>query len=280
MTLDSEALINKVKPAEKILLVYGDKAPFGAVAMTLSVYLWLRAAGKQVMLVSPALPVVEFSSLVGINKVKSKLNGENLVITLPGAASKIDKVISDLDQAADRLSLIVKPKKPGDIGEIMSLPVHYQAPDYDLIWLIDVQSTSELETLGATGPAYWTSPERNLVWTDFATPAPVPAEWSVQLGKDDSFAAVWAQTCRQAGWMIDADQASNLLMALEQESDHFGAVSTSAEIFELAAWLLRQGAVRYRPDAQAIANFQPEHHLPQPPQMPQMVGITPAGGAG
>ncbi len=276
MVTDSAQLEQKIETANKILLVYGENANFSSVAAALSIYLWLRGRGKSVTIVSPSEPVVEFSPLVGINKVKTKLAGENMVVKLPLPASKIDKVISDLNQVSDELSLIIKPKKPGELTAISNLPVTFQAPDFDLIWMLDVRRVEELERLATTGANYWTTSEHNITWNDFANPAPVPAVISVQLGKDDSLAAAWGRIVRESGWSMDTDQASNILMALEHDSDHFGSLSTSAEIFELAAWLLRQGAVRYRPDEQAVANFSPQHHLPHPPQMPQMVGISAA----
>lgn len=270
MTIDNKQWEQKVNAADKILVVYGQNSTFSAVAMALSVYLWLRARGKQVTLVSPVAPVVEFSPLVGINKVKTKLTGENLVVTLPFPASTIDKVISDLNQTTDQLSLIVKPKRGAATYDLASLPVNYQAPDYDLIIMISVSSINELLTLGSTSANYWTQTERNITWNDFANPASIPAAISVSLGKNDTYALSWGNFCRQANLTIDADQASNILMALEQENDHFGAVTTSAEAFELAAWLLRQGATRYQPDERALNDFRPENHLPH---LPEMIGI-------
>jgi len=246
MSLEIEPFQKKIAAAEQILVVYGENASFGGVAAATSLYLWLRDQGKKVTIVSPAAPVVEYSRLVGINKVKTALAGENLVITLPFPAKTIDRVTSDLNQHDDVLSLVIKPKRGQAPAPISSLPVTYQAPDYDLMILIDVHDSSELLRLGTVSGNYWVQESRNIVWTDFANPAPVPAAITLTLSKNDTYALAWGNFCRLHGLAIDSDQASNLLMALEEESEHFSSARTSADVFELAAWLLRQGGLLLR----------------------------------
>ena len=267
MTLDAEQLKQKVNNAEQILVVYGQQANFSAVAVATTMYLWLRAQGKKVSLVSPALPVVEYSHLVGINKVKNQLSGENLVITLPFPAQTIERVVSDLNQQSDELSLIIKPKRGQESTHINQIPVTYQATDYDLFFLIDVRSASELNSLGSVAANYWSRSERNLTWSDYANPCPLPADAVVSLSKDLTYATFWSSFCKQAELELDADQASNLLMALEHDSDHFTAEKTNAETFELAAWLMRHGGQRFVEDKKAVQDFRPENHLPKIPKL-------------
>ena len=253
----------KINASEQILVIYGSGAAFPAVAVATSIYLWLRALDKKVAIVSPVSPVVEFSHLVGINKVRQRLIGENLVIRLPFAASNIDKVVSDLNADKDQLSLIVKPKKGSAALQLDHLDFAYQAPEYDLIFYIDVRDEADLSALVGESHEFWQNSTHNITLNDYANPSPIPADISEVLGKDVGFAAFWAGLLRHNDVAIDADQASNLLMALDQETHGFASQNSSVESFELAAWLMRQGGTRYVPDEQAINDFRPENHLPQ-----------------
>ncbi|MBQ6438040.1 hypothetical protein IJJ12_01500 [bacterium] len=254
---------DKINSSQNILIVYGRQAHFGAVAVATCVYLWLRALHKRVTIVSAAPTTVDLSHLVGINKVKNKLQGENLVIRLPLPASQIDKVVSDLDNQADRLSLIIKPKNTPDWHEGDTLPVSFQPATYDIIFYLDVRDLADVEAVTLDNYQFWTDPEHNITFSQYDNPTPISADISEVLGKNVGFAAYWAQFWYANQMNPDADQASNLLMAMERETDGFKSGQASALDFELAAWLMRQGGQRAQIDEQAAAAFDPAHHLPQ-----------------
>lgn len=250
-----------INPAKKILLIYGEKARFPAVAAATSFYLWLVGLDKQVTLACAAPALVEFCTLVAINKVTNSLPRENLVITIPYGEGKIDKVLSDLDEAHRELSLIVKPQKHSQPLDGSLLKVSYQIPDYDLIIMIDVRSNKELSRLAGCKPHPWQQREKILTIASGGASSPVAAVCQTTLA-DEGFCHFTTNLFRSHQIKINADVASNLLMGLEKETDSFRQ-SDSAEIFELAAWLVHQGAVRYRPDPLAVQNFMPKNHLPQ-----------------
>ena len=263
MTTSWATYQEKLATANEILIVYGAEADLPVVAVATSLYLWLQAQGKTVTLVSPAMPIVDFSHLVGINKVKNKLVGENLVVTLPMKASEIEAVVSDYQMEADELSLVVKPKKGQRWGKIDKLAVDYLPPDYDAVIYLDVSGSQELAGLIAGADKIWQEPAKNITINSYARPTTIKANISETLGKQTGFATYWTKIWREAGVKIDDDLASNLLAGLERESRDFAAEFTSAEVFELAAWLLRQGGRRYLYDRRAQADFQARNHLPE-----------------
>lgn len=254
---------NKINQSENILVVYGQNASFSAVSLATSLFLWLGELNKNVFLASPGEPTVEFCNLVGINKVKKSLPKQNLVIKMAYSEEKIAKVLSDLNKEKSELSIMVKPQKGNEPVELKNVKLAYQAGDYDLIFLIEVQEKTELEKLFGDNDQLLSDSEKLVAVNSLFGACPVMTTITKDLGKSANFASWWAQMLKTAQVEISADQASNLLMGVEKETGNFADPDCEAEIFELAAWLLREGATRHRVDEVAVENFQAEHHLPQ-----------------
>ncbi len=254
---------NKINHSENVLIIYGEQAQLPAVAVATSLFVWLKSLDKKVYLVSPSAPIVEFCNLVGINKVKNKLPKENLVITLPYDETKIDKVVSDLNEEKTKLSLIIKPQKGQSPVRIEDLKLNYQAADFDLLILIDVRSQKELDKLSKDDKINWHESEKIITLNSYDAHAPVRGVIAEVLSKNIGFCSFWSNLIKDNEVKIDADQATNLLLGLEKELDNFSSPHCTANEFELAAWLMRQGATRYQADKQAVADFKPEHHLPK-----------------
>lgn len=254
---------DKINQSENILVVYGQNATFSAVSLATSLYLWMKEKQKNVFLAAPTDPVVEFSNLVGINKVKKILPKQNLTIKIAYDENKVAKVLSDLNQEKSELSIVVRPQKGNEPVALKDVKLTYQAGDYDLIFLIDVQEKTELEKLFADNETILEKSEKIIAINSLFGACPVMANLIKELGKTANFASWWGKMLQENQIVIDADQASNLFMGLEKETLNFTNPECEASDFELAAWLLRQGAIRHQVDKLAIENFQPENHLPR-----------------
>jgi nanoRNase/pAp phosphatase (c-di-AMP/oligoRNAs hydrolase) len=255
MSVSLKQYQQKIELSQSTLIIYGERSKFPAVAAATSLYLWLKSLSKKVCLASPQPPLVEFCHLIGINKVKTQLPKENLVITLPYNESKIDKVISDLNSEKTELSLIVKPKKGELPLKTQDLKISYQIADFDLIIMIDVRSHKELTKLADSKIHPWNNPQKIITCNSFANPNPVTASISDVLNKNTNFCTFYGNLLRLNDVTISEDIASNLLMGLENETQNFHS-DGNADIFELAAWLTRCGGHRYRAD-QTPANSLP-----------------------
>ncbi len=263
MQTDFAAYQEKINQSENILIVYGKNAPLSAVSLATSLYLWLKDLKKSVFLASPNEPIVEFCNLVGINKVKKSLPKQNLVIKMNYDENKIAKILSDLDKDKTELTISIKPQKGNEPLRKEELKIAYQTGDFDLIFLIEVQNKEEIEKLFLANENLLAKPEKIITINSFASHAPVMAEIVKELGKKVSFVSWWGQLLKNNQVMIGTDQASNLLLGLEKETNNFSGPDCEAEDFELAGWLLRQGAVRHQVDKKIIDSFQPQHHLPK-----------------
>ncbi len=253
----------KIDQSENVLIVYGKNAAFSAVALATSLYLQLKAAGKGVFLACPSEPIVEHCNLVGINKVKKALPKQELVMRIKYDENKLEKVFSDLDEEKGELNIIVKPKKGYEPVAIEAVELGYQSGDYDLVFLIDVQDKEELEQLFAEDWALLDKQEKMIVINSLFGAAPVQAGLTKELGKAANYAGWWTKMLWENEEELEVDLASNLFMGLEQETENFASLECQAESFELAAYLLKQGAVRHKEDESVKENFQAEYHLPK-----------------
>src|SRR6266566_5630360 len=111
------AISQKIKEAigksNTIGIVVGKDPSLDGMAAALSMYLLLREANKKVSIASPSEPIVEISSLVGIDKVQSSLGGEagDLIVSFPYVEGEIEKVSYTLEDGL--LNIIVKAAEQG-----------------------------------------------------------------------------------------------------------------------------------------------------------------------
>src|SRR3989344_9541311 len=91
----------KLKPildaSKDITILFGENPTLDTVAASLGLYLSLTASSKNVTIASPKPMVVEFSNLVGANKVSSVLGNKNFVISLDYNEESIEKVSYHID---------------------------------------------------------------------------------------------------------------------------------------------------------------------------------------
>src|SRR3989344_6100774 len=76
-------------------IVMGGHQTFDTVAAALSLFLSLSQAGKKIQIVSVKEPLVEFSNLVGVNKITKNFSGNTtkLVVSLPYVKGEVEKVL-------------------------------------------------------------------------------------------------------------------------------------------------------------------------------------------
>src|SRR3989344_5531910 len=94
--------VQKIRDAisqnEQIGIAVGKNPNLDQMAASLALYLSFTASGKKVNIVCPTQPIVEISSLVGIEKEKTQFNsgGGDLVFSFPYREGEIEKKRLDL----------------------------------------------------------------------------------------------------------------------------------------------------------------------------------------
>src|ERR1700744_3126041 len=89
-----QRLKDTIAKSNSIGIAVGQNPSIDEMGGALALYLLLKKANKQVSIASPTDPIVEISSLVGIDRVQRSLSGSSgdLVVSFPYQEGEIEKV--------------------------------------------------------------------------------------------------------------------------------------------------------------------------------------------
>lgn len=227
-----------------ISIVVGKNPNVDDMAAALGLYLTLQTLGKNVSVACPTDPIVELSSLVGINKVKKNLQtqeGGDLVVSFPYKEGEIEKVSYTLDNGY--LNIVVK---AGESGLSFSeKEILFKRSNSSFAGTLFVIGTPRLSDLGNLFNPQNLKDARvinidnkpdNQGFGDIALVNP----------RFSSVSEAIVNLINFCGYKMDLDAAQNLLSGISYATNNFSDPKTTALAFETAAVLLRSGAVRQK----------------------------------
>lgn len=226
---------------ESIGIIVGKNPGIDEMAATLSLYLAFSESGKKVAVACPTEPIVEVSSLVGIDKVKKSFGGGadgDLTVSFPYEEGEIEKISYTLEEG--KLNILVK---AGENGlSFNEKDVEYKragsAPG-----LVFVVGTPRISDLG-TAFDMETLKDSKVINIDYKSENQGFGDIPL-LGKNaSSVSELMANFISSLGLKTDVDIASNLLAGIIGATNNFQNSETSPLAFETAAILLKKGAIR------------------------------------
>jgi len=234
---------------ENIGIAVGKNPGVDEMAAALSLYLAFSETSKQVAIACPTDPIVEISSLVGINKVRKSFEGGasgDLTVTFPYKEGEIEKISYTLEEG--KLNILVK--AGGNGLSFNEKDIEYKrggaAPG-----LVFVVGTPRISDLG-TAFDIETFKDSKIVNIDYKPENQAFGDVPL-LGKNaSSVSELMANFMVALGLKMDSDVSSNLLAGIIAATDNFQSPTTSSLAFETAALLLKNGAVRQSKDSQRI----------------------------
>ncbi len=211
----------------------------------LSLYLSLKDLGKNVTVSSPSQPLVEVSSLVGVDEVKTSLGGEggDLVVSFPYREGEIEKVSYTRDD--NFLNIVVKAGEKGLNFTENDVKFTRGGSAPELLFIVGSPRVSDLgklfdtESLKDTIVVNIDNKPDNQGYGDILMVSP----------RLSSVSEAVANLIFSLGFKMDLDIAQNLMLGIATSTDNFQSDHTSPLAFEMAGVLLRQGALR--PSAQS-----------------------------
>lgn len=228
-------LKEQLASAQNILIAFPKKASFDQVAASLALYLSIRKAGKKITVASPEPMRVEFSHLVGVDKVVDKLAGEDLLITLNYPIEKIFKASSNND--GGKLNLVVKLKPGAEPISSDQVILKSGGINFDLIFLIGV---NQAQDLGQLLDKNQESLNQNQVVNINNKPVQVKGTDFIN-DRASGTTEIVAEIIRALTLPIDEDIGSNLIQGLKEASQDFSISQVSPATFEAAAFAMRMG---------------------------------------
>lgn len=258
MTNEDLIAIQNLVNASRRLLVLTHKTPsLDTMASALSLYLAMTKAGKDATIAMETPPLVELASLVGIDQVRTGLDGKNLLITYrPYNLGDFEKVSYHEDAAPnDSFKLTITPRD-GFTPDPKNFSFAFTGTSADLIFTVDLVDPSQLgnlydrELLAASPIINIDNHDPNKDYGRFNLVEPDAA----------SISEIVTFFLRAVNTTLDQDIANNLYQGIVSATNNFQSPKVAAATFEAAAILLRSGA---KSDRKVTA--QP---IPPPPVKP------------
>ncbi|OGH51348.1 MAG: hypothetical protein A3H17_02635 [Candidatus Levybacteria bacterium RIFCSPLOWO2_12_FULL_37_14] len=226
---------------ENIGIAIGKNPGIDEMAAGLSLYLVLSEIGKKITIVCPTDPIVEVSSLVGIDKVKKSFNGGangDLTVTFPYKEGEIEKISYTLEEG--KLNILVKAGENGLSFNEKDVEFKREGAAPGLVFVVGTPRISDL----GTAFDMETLKDSKVVNIDYKSENQGFGDIPL-LGKSaSSICELMANFIISLDLKMDVDVSSNLLTGIIAATDNFQSSVTSALAFETAATLLKKGAVR------------------------------------
>lgn len=226
-----------VNTANQVLVTLSKTPTFDAVSSALSLYLGLKKLGKNVSIFSEDKIRVEFSNLIGVDKISNDLGGKNFVISLDYQEGSIDKVSYNIE--GDKFNLVVE-SRPG-ASPLTAQNVHYSysGAGADLIFTIDVAKLSDLGKIYQGNQEVFSSEKiikinRNEENENFG-------KINLIVSQAACLTEIVALLLKNLNIKFDQDIATNLLAGIVAATNNFALPKTNAITFEMAALALRAG---------------------------------------
>lgn len=225
-------------PAQLILIALPEKLDLDKVAAGLSLYLALKKAGKQVSLVCSKPMTVEFSSLVGVDKVRNKTGGRNLIISLDYLEDSIEKVSYNIQN--NKFNLVVQPKPGFPPLSAEKVKYSYSGGGADLIFVIGVGALTDLGEIFLTNKEMFKVAK--LINFNIQGSPEKFALLDIIDQQASGFSELAALLISALELPLSADAGNNLLAGIRAASNNFSSSKLRAATFEAAAICLRAGA--------------------------------------
>jgi len=226
--------------ATNIGIVVGKNPSLDEMGAALALYLSISAIGKPTTIAATDEPIVELSSLVGINKVKPSLAGESgdLTVSFPYKEGEIEKVSYTLENGL--LNIVVKAGEEGLSFSEKDVKYTKSKGGPGLLFVVGTPKLSDLGEL--FNPA--DLKDSTVINIDNKVDNQGFGDIVLVSPKLSSVSEIAANVIYGLGLKADRDIAQNLMIGLTHATDDFKDPRTSYLAFEMTGVLLRSGATR------------------------------------
>lgn len=237
-------IIQKLKDAiaksSSIGIAVGQNPSIDEMGAALSLYLLLGSANKRVSIASPTEPIVEISSLVGIDRVQRHFGGDagDLVVSFPYKEGEIEKVSYTLEN--NFLNIIVKASEMGLSFADQDVRFSRSSGSIDLLIVVGATSLDQIgdvidsQKLTNISIINIDNDPNNQGYGDVVLVQPQASSVSEHV----------ADIALTLGFAIDQDAAQNLMSGIMSATHNFQDPKTSSLAFEVSSYLMKRGAQR------------------------------------
>jgi nanoRNase/pAp phosphatase (c-di-AMP/oligoRNAs hydrolase) len=273
--INTEEIQKVLDPAKNLYILLPEKPSFDATAAALALFLSLKEAGKNVLIGSPTKMQVEFSKLVGVDRISDKIGNRNLIISFDYTEDAIEKVSYNVE--GGKFNLVIEPKSGHPPLDSKGVAFSYEGIEAPLIFICGAKKLEDL------GQLY----EKDRQAFSQATVVNIDrAAGNTKFGQinlvNQGFASVCEiifQLIKKLNLPLNVDIAGNLLKGIETQTQNLQSPFAGPDTFEAVAQLMRAGAKRTpttRPPARAWTGRPPVGPITTPPVPTQQRSSPPS----
>jgi len=230
-------------PAQTVFILLPQKPSLDEIAASLALFLSLKKAGKQATIACPSQMTVEFSALVGVNQIQTKLGGRDLTISFDYIEDSIEKVSYNIEN--NKFNLVIQPKVGFPPLSPEKVDYSYSGGEANLIFTVGAQDLKDLGQLYQDAKSLFQ--KQPVVDIDVNSANRRFGKVNLIDPTASSCSEIIANLISRLGLPADEDIASNLLLGIEKTTKGFSSPKIGAATFEAAAFCLRAGARRAAP---------------------------------
>lgn len=226
---------------DSIGIIVGKAPRVDDMAGALSLYLSLLASEKNTSVVCPTEPLVEVSSLVGIDKIKTAFDlskSGDITVSFPYREGEIEKISYTLENGF--LNILVKAGGQGLSFDEKDVKYTRAEGSKKVIFTIGILGLSELNRFVGIESLK----DVKIINIDNKAENQGYGDVVLVSANSSSISELVAFILFSLDFKVDTDIAQNLLAGISQATDNFQYPKTTALAFEMAANLMKKGAVR------------------------------------
>ena len=271
-----EPISTTLKTAKTALILLPANPSFDAVAAGLALYLSLTKKQLSASIGCSSEMTVNFNRLFGIQKIKSRIGNQNLVISFDYPEDSLEKVSYDKDPASQKLHFTIEPKAGKAPLNPDKVEFSYTGSSADLIFVIGARTLEDLGELYNQEKALLDNQQKTLVNLSNLDKNSQFGTVNLYDPTATGVSEIMLVVLTSLGLPIEPDMATNLLVGIEQSTNNFSSPKVTADTFEAVSNLMRQGAKKghipmsppsLRPASPSPAAM-PRPITPQPPTSP------------
>ena len=236
-----EKIKDLIAKNDSIGIAVGRNPGIDEMAGALALYLALTEAGKKTTVACPTEPLVEVASLVGIDRVKKNFEGDkggDLTVSFPYKEGEIEKISYTLEEG--KLNILVKAGEQGLTFNDRDVKFRRSAGTPGLVIII---GTPRLSDLGSVFDAEALK-DSKVINIDYKAENQGYGDIPLIGRNSSSVSELVTSFINSLGFKMDIDIASNLLSGIVSATDNFQKENTNPLSLEMAALLMKKGAVR------------------------------------
>jgi hypothetical protein len=228
-----------ISKSKRAAIFFPENPSLDKAAAALALYLSLKKSGRSPNIVCSSPMTVNFSQLVGVDKIVTKIGGGNFIVSLDYLENAIDKVSYNIENK--KFNLVIQPKAGFPPLSSENVSFSYSG-NLDLGIVVGARSLENLGLIYRQEKKLFGQVE--ILNIDIDPNNSQFGRINLLVSGVSSYSELMTAFLKSANYPIDQDIANNLFLGIEKATKGFSSPRAGAGAFEAAAFCLRSGAKR------------------------------------